>query len=55
MVHCFVVVSLGKKLYTVMIHLTQMKMSTWLDSDGNVYDKLDPSKWLQDCMLSPWS
>ena len=35
-----------------MLHLTEVKMSTWLDRDGNVYDKLNAPKWLQDCMLS---
>ena len=27
--HCFDVVSLGKALYHLMLHLTQVKISTW--------------------------
>ena len=43
---------LGKALHPQMLHLTQVKMSTWLDWGGNVYDKLNAQKRLQDCMLS---
>ena len=35
--HCFDVVSLGKVRSTKMLHLTQVKMSTWKDRDGNVF------------------
>ena len=34
------------------LHLTQVKMSTWLDRDGNVYNKFNAPKLLHDCMLS---
>ena len=36
-----------------MIHLTQVPMSTvtWKDRDGNVYDKCNAPKWLQDYSL----
>ena len=50
--HCFNVVSLGKALNHQKLHLTQVKMSTWKDKDGNVYDKFKALKWPQDCMFS---
>ena len=37
--NCFDVVSLDKALNPKILHLTQMKMSTWQDRDSNVYDK----------------
>ena len=50
--HCYDVVSLCKPLHSQMLHLTQVKISTWWDRDGNVYDKFNAPKRLQDCMLS---
>ena len=50
--HCFNVVSLGKPLHPQMLHLTQVKMSSWQVRDGDVYDKFNAPKWLQNCMLS---
>ena len=50
--YCFDVVSLGKALHPQMLHLTQIKMSTWTHRDDNVYDKFEAQKWPQDCMLS---
>ena len=35
-----------------MLHLTQVKMSTRYDRDGNVYNKINAPKWLKDCRLS---
>ena len=43
---------LGKAHNPKMLHLIQMKMITWWDRDGNVYNKFNAPKWLQDCMLS---
>ena len=45
--HCFNVVSLGEALHPQMV-----KMSTCWDRDGNVYDKFNAPKWLQNCTLS---
>ena len=50
--YCFDVVSLGKALHPRMLHLTQVKMSTWKDRDHNMYDKFTAQKWLRDCMRS---
>ena len=47
--HYFDVVSLGKALHSQMLHLAQVKMSTWYDRDGDMYDKSNARKWLQDC------
>ena len=49
--HCFDVVFSGKTLHTQMLHLTQVKMGTWWGRDGNVYDKFNATRWLQDCVL----
>ena len=49
LLRCFV---LGQGVPTLMLHLTQMKRSTWWDRDGNVYYKFNAPKLLQDCMLS---
>ena len=45
-------VSLGKALNRHMLNLTKVKMSTWKDKDGNVYDKFNAPKLLHDCMLA---
>ena len=50
--HCFDGVSLGKALNRHMLNLTKVKMSTWKDKDGNVYDKFNAPKLLHDCMLA---
>ena len=48
---CFDVVSLGKALHPQMLHLTQVKMHTFEARYGNMYDKFNAPKRLQDCML----
>ena len=50
--HYLDVVFLGKAFHPQMLHLTQVKMSTWYDRDGNVYDKSYAPKRLHVCMLS---